>query len=114
MAGLAELDDENAAVPPVPGPGRLPVRTLARRAGDPGRGRQMERRVPGACGKRWRPTTRRASGGRSNSPSSASRTGDPAVAAAAAEMEKKPNLDREILVELAQCYSQLAAGRPGD
>ena len=40
--------------------------------------------------------------------------GHQAVATAAAEMEWKPNQDREILVELAQCYSQMAAGRPGD
>ena len=32
------------------------------------------------------------------------------VATAAAELERKPNLDREVLVELAQCYSQMAAG----
>jgi hypothetical protein len=39
-----------------------------------------------------------------------SRTDDHRDAATAvAEMERKPNLDREVLVELAQCYSQMAA-----
>jgi tetratricopeptide (TPR) repeat protein len=32
------------------------------------------------------------------------------VATAVAALERKPNLDREVLVELAQCYSQMAAG----
>jgi len=37
------------------------------------------------------------------------RTGSPEIAAAnAIRIEERPNLDREVLVELAQCYSQMA------
>jgi serine/threonine protein kinase/tetratricopeptide (TPR) repeat protein len=44
-----------------------------------------------------------------------SRMAEPdAVAAVIAEFEKKPNLDREVLVELAQCYSQLVGRLPAD
>ena len=37
-----------------------------------------------------------------------------AVAEDADLVAQKPELDREVLVELAQCYSQLAASRPAD
>ena len=36
------------------------------------------------------------------------------VAADVAKMEQKPKLDREVLVELAQCYSQMAARLTGE
>ncbi|HKB02849.1 MAG TPA: serine/threonine-protein kinase [Gemmataceae bacterium] len=36
------------------------------------------------------------------------------VAAAAEAIGQKPKLDREVIVELAQCYSQLAARLPGE
>jgi serine/threonine-protein kinase len=44
-----------------------------------------------------------------------SRTGGrDAAIAAAAKIEAKPNVDREVLVELAQCFSQMAAGLADD
>jgi hypothetical protein len=36
------------------------------------------------------------------------------VAAAAAQREQRPDPDREVLVDLARCYSQLAARLPAD
>ena len=112
MAGLTGLDDKNADYRRYLALADYRCSTLARRTGDP------------AAAARWDAEClalreRLASDAKENERRAIelalarSRTGDHVVAAAAAAaIEKKPNLDRELLVELTKCYSQLAGRLP--
>jgi tetratricopeptide (TPR) repeat protein len=110
MTALAALDEKDASYQRYLALADYRCAILARRAGDP----EAADRFNHEC------LTRRkklAAGNAKNERRAIellliqSRTGGhDAVAKAAAEMERKPNLDREVLVELAQCYSQMAAG----
>ena len=114
MAKLAESDDKNALYRRYLGLADYRLGTLARRQGD------------AAAADRWNreclDLRKRLANDDPKSERRAiellmvrSRVDDhAAVAAAAAEMEKKPNLDREVLVELAQCYSQMAGRLSAD
>jgi serine/threonine-protein kinase len=110
MAALAALDEKDASYQRYLALADYRCGTLARRAGDPEAADRFNREC----------LTRRKKLAAANSTNERraielllvqSRTGaHEAVAKAAAELERKPNLDREVLVELAQCYSQMAAG----
>ena len=112
MAKLAESDDKNALYRRYLGLADYRLGTLARRQGDAAAASRWNRECL-ALRERLAKDDPKSERREIELLLVRSRVDDhAAIATVAAEMEKKPNLDREVLVELAQCYSQLAGRLP--